>query len=127
MSAFTASEVSRHLMDLTIALVLAPPIGWDRERPERSARIRTFPLVAMACCGFVLVGISVLRTASLGHARVPEWGSLVEGAILRQSDRTSVGYRLYDIAIVLAVVMFATSRAGSSFKANVRTFESGVK
>jgi putative Mg2+ transporter-C (MgtC) family protein len=35
-----------HLLALGIAYVLASPIGWDREREERSAGLRTFPLVA---------------------------------------------------------------------------------
>ncbi|MBS0422551.1 MAG: MgtC/SapB family protein [Proteobacteria bacterium] len=139
MMSFAWSEVGRHLMDLAIAFVLALPIGWDRERAERSAGIRTFPLVAMACCGFVLVGISVLGITNVGHARVLEglitgMGFIGGGAILKQSDRTSgtataaslwgtgvlgaaVGYGLYDIAIVLAVVMFVTLRAGSFIKA----------
>ncbi|WP_163360699.1 MgtC/SapB family protein, partial [Klebsiella aerogenes] len=48
-------EVLSHLASLTVAYGLALPIGWNREREERSAGIRTFPLVAMAACGFVLV------------------------------------------------------------------------
>ena len=42
-----------HLRDLGIANGLATPIGWDREREERSAGLRTFPLVAIASCGFI--------------------------------------------------------------------------
>lgn len=37
-----------HVRDLAIAYGLAVPIGWDRERQERSAGLRTFPLVAIA-------------------------------------------------------------------------------
>ena len=29
------------------------PIGWNREKEERSAGLRTFPLVAVATCGFI--------------------------------------------------------------------------
>jgi putative Mg2+ transporter-C (MgtC) family protein len=42
-----------HLAALMLAYVLALPIGWNREREERSAGLRTFPLVAVATCGFV--------------------------------------------------------------------------
>jgi putative Mg2+ transporter-C (MgtC) family protein len=42
-----------HVIALAVAYVLALPIGWDREREERSAGLRTFPLVAIASCGFV--------------------------------------------------------------------------
>jgi putative Mg2+ transporter-C (MgtC) family protein len=37
-----------HLIALAIAYLLALPIGWNREREERSAGLRTFPLVAVA-------------------------------------------------------------------------------
>lgn len=40
--------------DLALAYLLALPIGWEREHSDRSAGIRTFPLVAIASCGFVL-------------------------------------------------------------------------
>ena len=49
----TSLRVVPHLAVLAFAYVLALLIGWDRERNERSAGIRTFPLVAVASCGFV--------------------------------------------------------------------------
>lgn len=42
-----------HLAALMVAYVLAFPIGWNREREERSAGLRTFPLVAVATCGVI--------------------------------------------------------------------------
>jgi putative Mg2+ transporter-C (MgtC) family protein len=39
---------------MVAAYVLALPIGWEREHWDRSAGIRTFPLVAIASCGFLL-------------------------------------------------------------------------
>jgi putative Mg2+ transporter-C (MgtC) family protein len=42
-----------HLAALAIAYALAFPIGWNREKEERSAGLRTFPLVAVATCGVV--------------------------------------------------------------------------
>lgn len=46
-------QILPHLRDLGIAYALSFPIGWDRERSERSAGLRTFPLVAIASCGFI--------------------------------------------------------------------------
>ena len=46
-------QIVPHLIALAIAYILAFPIGWDREKSTRSAGLRTFPLVAMASCGFV--------------------------------------------------------------------------
>jgi putative Mg2+ transporter-C (MgtC) family protein len=40
---------------IALAYVLALPIGWDREREGHSVGVRTFPLVAMASCGYVLL------------------------------------------------------------------------
>ncbi len=40
---------------LVIAYVLAFPVGWWREKEAHSVGVRTFPLVAMASCGYVLM------------------------------------------------------------------------
>ncbi len=42
-----------HLIALLVAYLPALPIGWDREQNERSAGLRTFPLVAIAAYGFI--------------------------------------------------------------------------
>jgi hypothetical protein len=56
------SQVTSNLIHLGIAFVFALPIAWNRERYERGAGLRTFPLVAVASCGFMLQGMSVLDT-----------------------------------------------------------------
>ena len=61
-----------HIVALAVAYVLALPIGWNREREERSAGLRTFPLVAMAACGFVMIAIEVLGAGSEQHSRILE-------------------------------------------------------
>lgn len=48
------------LAELSIAFVLAIPIGWDREKETRSMELRTFPLVAVASCAYMLIGRSVV-------------------------------------------------------------------
>jgi putative Mg2+ transporter-C (MgtC) family protein len=45
-------EISR----LLIAYALALPLGWYREKEAHSVGLRTFPLVAMASCAYVLLG-----------------------------------------------------------------------
>ena len=54
-------RVLPHLMALAAAYALAFPIGWDREREERSAGLRTFPLVALAACCFVQTTETLLQ------------------------------------------------------------------
>jgi putative Mg2+ transporter-C (MgtC) family protein len=45
-------DVSR----LILAYLLALPIGFFREREAHAVGVRTFPLVAVASCGFILLG-----------------------------------------------------------------------
>lgn len=135
---FSIWEVLSHLIDLGMAYLFALPIGWDREQRERSAGIRTFPLVAMASCGFVLVALRVLGEGSIGQARILEGlitgvGFIGGGAILKHAGRASgtataaslwatgalgaaVGYRLYDIALILSLATFVTLRWLAVFK-----------
>src|SRR5215831_18355869 len=80
-----------HLVHLLVAFVLALPIGWHRARAEQGAGIRTFPLVAMASCGFVQTAISVLGAGAISHANILQGvitgvGFIGAGAIFRQGD-----------------------------------------
>ncbi|MFO1201245.1 MAG: MgtC/SapB family protein [Tabrizicola sp.] len=119
-----------HLVVLMVAYVLALPIGWNREKEERSAGLRTFPLVAMAACGFVLIAVEVLGADSNAQARILEGlmtgiGFIGGGAILKQGDRArgtataaslwatgaigaAVGYGHLDIAVILSLVTILT-------------------
>src|SRR3546814_11182897 len=65
-------ESFSHIVSLALAYALALPVGWNREKDERSAGILTFPLVAIAGCGFVLVGIALLGRRSPAQARLLE-------------------------------------------------------
>jgi putative Mg2+ transporter-C (MgtC) family protein len=127
---WNADEALSHLLTLAVAYALALPIGWNREREERSAGLRTFPLVSMAACGFVMIAIEVLGIESEGQARIMEGlitgiGFIGGGAILKQGDRArgtataaslwatgamgaAVGYGQLDIAVILSVVIFVT-------------------
>jgi len=131
-------EIGSHLINLGAAYGLALPIGWDRETEERSAGIRTFPLVAVASCGFVLIAIAVLGKESAGQARILEGlitgvGFIGGGAILKHGGQASgtataaslwatgalgaaVGYGLYDIAAFLGLMTFMTLRGSRHLK-----------
>ena len=125
---WNSEQAVAHLVALAVAYVLALPIGWNREREARSAGLRTFPLVAMAACGFVMIAIEVLGADSEQHSRILEGlmtgiGFIGGGAILKQGDRATgtataaslwatgaigaaVGYGQLDIAVILSVVTF---------------------
>lgn len=79
-----------HIISLAAAYILALPIGWHREREERSAGLRTFPLVAVASCGFVQATEGITTGNPEAHARIIEgvitgMGFIGGGAILRLS------------------------------------------
>ena len=119
-----------HLMAMLIAYGLAFPIGWNREKEERSAGIRTFPLVAIATCGFIQAAESLTADSPEAMARIVEglitgMGFIGGGAILRLRDSVkgtataaslwvtgaigaAVGLGSYDVAVMLSLVAFAT-------------------
>lgn len=66
---FDFPMVGNNLARLLAAYVLALPLGWDREKNDRHFGLRTFPLVAVVTCGFMLVGMSVIDSTD-GEARI---------------------------------------------------------
>jgi putative Mg2+ transporter-C (MgtC) family protein len=119
-----------HIRDLTIAYVLAFLIGWNREREDRSAGMRTFPLVAIAACGFVLATEGMLRDEPEGMARIVEGvitgiGFIGGGAILKNGGEVhgtataaslwatgaigiAVGLANYDVAVLICLFTVLT-------------------
>jgi putative Mg2+ transporter-C (MgtC) family protein len=126
------SDVPYHLLNLAIAFVLGLPIGWNREREERSAGLRTFTLVAVASCGYLIATQKLLVQNPQAQARVIEGlitgiGFIGSGAILKQGANVhgtataasiwatgaigvAVALGQYDIAAVLSGTTFALLR-----------------
>ncbi len=131
-----------HVIALAVAYVFALPIGWDREREERSAGLRTFPLVAIASCGFIQAAETITHDSPEATARVVEglitgMGFIGGGAILRLKDSvrgtataaslwatgaigTAVGLGAYDIAVLLSIITFITLKALTPLKRGKR-------
>ena len=119
-----------HLVTLIISYLLALPLGWNREKAERSAGIRTFPLVAIASCGFIQAAEGFTVDSPEAMARIVEgiitgMGFIGGGAILHLKDSVkgtataaslwvtgaigvSVGLGNIDVAVMLAVFGFVT-------------------
>ncbi len=138
-----------HLVALAAAYILAFPIGWNRERAERSAGLRTFPLVAIASCGFIQASESLTAGNPEAMARVVEgiitgMGFIGGGAILRLSDSvkgtataaslwatgaigTAAGLGSFDVAIVLCVITMTTLWILSPLKQELIGDEQAVK
>ena len=123
-------RVLPHLVALSIAYILALPIGWNREHAERSAGLRTFPLVALASCGIVQATEGILNGHPEGIARIIEglmtgMGFIGGGAILKHGGSVrgtataaslratgatgaAVGLGAYDVAVVISLFTFLT-------------------
>lgn len=43
------------ILRLGLAFLLVLPLGWERERRSRSAGLRTYPLLSVCVCGFLLL------------------------------------------------------------------------
>lgn len=121
-----------HIAAMLAAYALAIPIAIDRERGTRSAGLRTFPLVAVASCGFIQASEHVIAGEPEATARIVEglitgMGFIGGGAILRRQSSVkgtataaslwatgaigvAVGLSSYDVAITLSVITFLTLR-----------------
>lgn len=137
---FDWSHAGFNLLHLAIAYVLALPVAMDRERANRGAGLRTFPLVAIAACGYTLVGISVLDTTG-AEARVLQGlitgiGFIGGGAILKSQASVhgtataasiwntgligmAVAFDRYEVASLLALINFLTLRYVRRFKSEL--------
>jgi putative Mg2+ transporter-C (MgtC) family protein len=116
---------------LGVTYLLTALIGWDREREAHSAGLRTFPIVGMASCGYLLaLGTSpdsaaqsrVLQGLITGIGFVGGGAILKEGANVRGTATAasiwnagvigaSVAMGRYEIALVLALLNLFTLRA----------------
>ncbi len=121
-----------------VAFLLALPVAWDREQLKNSPGLRTFPLVAMASCAYVLVVSSIAGTHPSAISRMMQGlatgiGFIGGGAILKDGSSlrgtataagiwtmgaigSAVAFRRLEIAILLALVTFATLRWLKPFK-----------
>jgi putative Mg2+ transporter-C (MgtC) family protein len=120
-----------HLRELSLAYVFAIPIAWDRETHARTAGLRTFPLVSVAACGYMLIGYQVLDSTD-AEARVIQglmtgMGFIGGGAILKYRGRVqgtataaslwatgaiglAVASHRFEIAALVSAVTFLTLR-----------------
>jgi putative Mg2+ transporter-C (MgtC) family protein len=119
-----------HVVALLIAYLLAFPIGWNREQEERSAGLRTFPLVAVATCGFIQAAEVITVDSPEAMARIIEglitgMGFIGGGAILRRENSVkgtataaslwitgaigvAVGVGSFDVAVLLSIATIVT-------------------
>lgn len=79
------------VLALLASFLLALPIAWNREQGRRRMGLRTFPLVAMASCGYVLIGVAITGDDPNSLARIIQGlitgvGFIGGGAILKSTE-----------------------------------------
>ncbi len=118
---------------LLLALLFTVPIAYNREQYTKIMGLRTFPLVAIASCSYVLIAQTFLDpSAQDAQARIMQGlmagiGFIGGGAILKKDDRVlgtasaasiwttgalgaAVAYGRFDIGIFLAIINFIILR-----------------
>jgi len=111
-----SNENLRGAVKLLIAYALALPVGWYREREAHSVGVRTFPLVAMASCGYVLMANMPGRFSLDAQSRVLQglvagMGFIGGGAILKSEGSvhgTATAASIWNTGVLGAAV--ATDR-----------------
>src|SRR5579871_130729 len=83
--AFSWHDVWTHFVQIAIAFLLTAVIGWDREREAHSTGVRTFPIVGMASCGYLLVvsGGDAAAQSRVLQGLITGIGFIGGGAILK--------------------------------------------
>lgn len=97
---------------LLIAYLLTLPIGWDREKEAHSAGVRTFPLVAMASCGYVMLAMPQFGNSIEAQSRVIQGmvagiGFIGGGAILKSEGNvhgTATAASIWNTGVIGAAV-----------------------
>ncbi len=127
-SEFNLSLILSNLSLLFLAFLFALPMALNRERSARSAGLRTFPLVSIASCGYMLIGLTAFEAegaiARVAYGIITGMGFIGGGAILKSKGNikgtataasiwntgaigVSVAFRMYEIALVLSLVNWA--------------------
>jgi putative Mg2+ transporter-C (MgtC) family protein len=69
------NETVRQMLKLVAAYLFALPVAWWREKEAHTIGLRTFPLVAMASCGYMLVA------SPLGHPDATDQSRVLQGLV----------------------------------------------
>jgi putative Mg2+ transporter-C (MgtC) family protein len=122
---FDFSQVAVNLGKILLSYVLTLPIGWEQEKEAHSVGVRTFPIVAMASCGYLLLVSSsdaasqsrVLQGLITGIGFVGGGAILKEGATVKGTATAAgiwgtgvvgaaVAMGRYDVAVILSALNF---------------------
>jgi putative Mg2+ transporter-C (MgtC) family protein len=119
------------LQRIAITYGLTVLIGWDREKETHGAGIRTFPIVGMASCGYMLILGShpdsgdqsrllqglITGIGFVGGGAILKEGTTVKGTATAASIwnagviGASVAAGRYEVGVILALLNLLTLRA----------------
>jgi putative Mg2+ transporter-C (MgtC) family protein len=132
-------------MQFGLAILLALPTAWNREVNSRIMGLRTFPLVSLGACAYVLIGEAFIgpdspdAMARIVQGLITGIGFVGGGAILKYDDHVkgtataasiwvtgglgaAVGFRLWVLAVLLSaanfLVIFLLSRLKTTVPAD---------
>lgn len=131
------------VLQLAASVILVLPVAWDREYEGPSMGLRTFPLVSLGSCAYVLIGLSLVDTSEhdvlirIMQGLMSGIGFVGGGAIIKDSDHVrgtasaasiwvtgalgaAVGFQLWDLAIALSVANFGVIFVMTRFKRAVK-------
>ena len=121
-----------HFYQIGIAFILALPIALNREYRGTGAGMRTYPLVSIACCAFMLVAMDVFEgsgaEARVMYGVITGMGFIGGGAIMKQNNRvdgTASAYARYEIALVLSVMGYLIFQLSAIFKQSADDVQQG--
>jgi putative Mg2+ transporter-C (MgtC) family protein len=105
-------SVPHDITRLLIAYLLALPVGWYREQEAHSIGVRTFPLVAMASCGYVMLAMPQFGNSIEAQSRVIQGmvagiGFIGGGAILKSEGNvhgTATAASIWNTGVIGAAV-----------------------
>jgi putative Mg2+ transporter-C (MgtC) family protein len=135
---FDWAQILTYVAKLVFTCLITLPIAWDRQTHTRIMGLRTFPLVAMASCGYILIVLSMSQGNPDTEARALQGlitgiGFIGGGAILKHENGVSgtatassiwatgaigaaVGFGSVGIAFVIAFITFVVLRVFTKIK-----------
>jgi putative Mg2+ transporter-C (MgtC) family protein len=119
LSALEGAGLAPVACKLLIAYGLGLPTGWERFKHDRSAGLRTFPLVAVASCAYLLVAVQPnLDVAAQSRILVGVMtgiGFIGGGSIVKEADSvhgTATAASLWNMGAIGAAVAFGNYGLG---------------
>lgn len=139
-------SLTTNLIKLIAAFLITLPVAWDRETESRSMGLRTFPLVAMSSCAFILIAGAVIgidndnAQARLIQGLMTGVGFIGGGAILKDGGTVrgtataasiwgtgaigaAVAYGRLEIGIIVSLFTFVLLRGLRPVKGHIEKMD----